>query len=77
MATAEGKASLWSAVARLPLPQQHVVLLRYTEEMSYEEIARVLNCPAGTVKSRLNSALKKLGDVLVGTKELADIVNAE
>jgi RNA polymerase sigma-70 factor, ECF subfamily len=37
-----------------------VVVLRYTEELSYEEIAEVLNCSRGTVASRLNRAHKIL-----------------
>jgi RNA polymerase sigma-70 factor (ECF subfamily) len=37
------------------------VVLRYTEELSYEEIAEVLGCSVGTVASRLNRAHKALG----------------
>lgn len=36
------------------------VLLRYFEEMSYEEIAAILECSQGTVASRLNRSLKML-----------------
>jgi len=36
------------------------VLLRYFEEMSYEEIAEILKCSQGTVASRLNRSLKVL-----------------
>jgi RNA polymerase sigma-70 factor (ECF subfamily) len=35
---------------------REVFILRELEEMSYEEIAATLNCPVGTVRSRLNSA---------------------
>jgi RNA polymerase sigma-70 factor, ECF subfamily len=36
------------------------VILRYTESLSYEQIAVVLGCPAGTVASRLNRAHREL-----------------
>ena len=41
-----------------------VVTLRYVEGMSYEEIARALDCPVGTVKSRIHYALLKIGEKL-------------
>jgi len=37
-----------------------VVVLKYVEGLSYEEIAQVLELPAGTVASRLNRALDGL-----------------
>jgi len=49
-----------NVVARLPAEQRIVVILRYTEALSYEEIAGILNCSAGTVASRLNRAHKTL-----------------
>ena len=48
-------------VAQLPRrPKDKVVVLRYTEGLSYEEIADVLGCRRGTVASRLNRAHKAL-----------------
>lgn len=47
-------------VAKLAPEHRMVVILRYTEGLSYEEIADVLNCSRGTVASRLNRALKIL-----------------
>jgi RNA polymerase sigma-70 factor, ECF subfamily len=41
-----------------------VVVLRYVEEMPYEEIAAVLGCSVGTVSSRLARALAKLERIL-------------
>jgi len=43
-------------VGKLPPEQRIVVVLRYTEGLSYEEIAAILNCSKGTVASRLNRA---------------------
>ena len=61
----EWRQTLWSAVAELPEMQKQALVLRYAEELSYDEIAKVLDCPIGTVKSRLHHALaalaKKLG----------------
>ena len=37
-----------------------VLVLRYLNELSYEEISRVINIPLGTVKSRIFTALKVL-----------------
>ena len=37
-----------------------VIVLRYTEGLAYDEIARVLGCSPGTVASRLNRAHKLL-----------------
>lgn len=47
-------------IARLPAEQRMVVVLRYTEGLSYDEIARILGCSPGTVASRLNRAHKVL-----------------
>jgi len=47
-------------VAQLPEEQRMVVVLRYTEDLSYEEIADLLGCRRGTVASRLNRAHKAL-----------------
>ncbi|GIV10762.1 MAG: RNA polymerase sigma factor [Fimbriimonadales bacterium] len=44
------------AIAALSPKLKTVLLLYDVEELSYEEIARVLNIPIGTVKSRLNHA---------------------
>jgi RNA polymerase sigma-70 factor, ECF subfamily len=63
---AEWRESVWSAVAELPLAQAHAVTLRYAEGLSYQEIAAVLDCPVGTVKSRLHHALESLRAALQG-----------
>jgi RNA polymerase sigma-70 factor (ECF subfamily) len=45
-----------SVVATLPPDQRIVIVLRYTEGLSYEEIAEALGCSKGTVASRLSRA---------------------
>ena len=47
-------AELLEEVARLPERYRQVVILRDIQEMSYEEIAGIVQVPVGTVKSRLN-----------------------
>ncbi len=49
---------------------REVVLLRDMEGMRYAQIAEIVDCPVGTVKSRLNAARKRLqGAVLAWRKE--------
>jgi RNA polymerase sigma-70 factor (ECF subfamily) len=57
---AEMSAHVRSVVESLPPEQRMVIVLRYTEGLSYEEIAAILGCPAGTVASRLNRLHKLL-----------------
>jgi RNA polymerase sigma-70 factor (ECF subfamily) len=49
-----------AAVERLAPDLRMVIVLRYTEGLSYEQIAEVLGCSQGTVASRLNRAHKRL-----------------
>jgi RNA polymerase sigma-70 factor, ECF subfamily len=55
------------AIEQLPLEFREIILLREYEELSYEEIAAMLQCPAGTVMSRLARARSKLRDLLSAT----------
>src|SRR5580704_914893 len=48
------------AISQLPLESREIILLREFEDLSYQEIAGVLNCPIGTVMSRLGRARSKL-----------------
>ena len=53
----------WDAlgfVVQLPEKQRQVVMLYYMEERSYEEVARLLDLPIGTVKTHLHRARKQL-----------------
>ena len=52
------------AVRQLPFKMREVVVLRYQQDLSYDEMSRVLRCPQGTVASRLNRALTELGSRL-------------
>ncbi len=61
-----GVRDLDRALARLSPEQREVLLLVSLEELSYEETARVLGIPVGTVMSRLSRARDKLRLVLAG-----------
>jgi RNA polymerase sigma-70 factor (ECF subfamily) len=58
------QARLHAILARMPEPQQEVILLGYFEGLSTTEIALRLGIPAGTVKSRTRAALISLRSVL-------------
>lgn len=49
-------SAFWSAVRALPRRQAQVVALRYLEDLAVAEIATVLECAEGTVKSHLSRA---------------------
>ena len=59
-------AQLSDAVERLPLPYRVVIALRYEAEMSYEQIADVLQLPLNTVRTRLHRAKGRLRESLEG-----------
>ncbi|MFZ2486611.1 MAG: sigma-70 family RNA polymerase sigma factor [Anaerolineae bacterium] len=60
----EDKVRLWHAVNQLSDSHREVVMMRYAQEFSYEEIADALEINIGTVKSRLFNAHKKLQEIL-------------
>jgi RNA polymerase sigma-70 factor (ECF subfamily) len=47
-------------LAALPEPQRSVVVLRYYHDFTEAEVADILECPRGTVKSRLHHAMARL-----------------
>jgi RNA polymerase sigma factor (sigma-70 family) len=50
----------WAVVQRLPFRQRAVLVLRFYADMSEADIAQVLHCRPGTVKSSLHRGLEKL-----------------
>jgi len=57
---AETEQRVQEVVARLAPEHRIVIVLRYTEGLAYDEIAKILGCSPGTVASRLNRAHKIL-----------------
>lgn len=64
LAQQELDTQIKAALARLPLKMRTVVVLHDLEDMPYEQIASVVGCPLGTVKSRLFNARMQLRDLL-------------
>ena len=60
----EREAALWRAVGQLGEEHRQVLLLRYLQDFSYEEIAAALDISLGTVKSRLYNAHRQLKELL-------------
>jgi RNA polymerase sigma-70 factor (ECF subfamily) len=58
------------AMASLPPEFRQVLVLRYLQEMSYQEIAQALALPEGTVKSRINRAKGQLKALLAESGNL-------
>ncbi|MBA2953727.1 SigE family RNA polymerase sigma factor [Nocardioides sp. MAH-18] len=56
----ERDGPLMAALATLPVGQRAVLVLRFTDDLSIEEIAHVMGIPAGTVKSRLSRGTEAL-----------------
>ena len=56
-------------VTKLPSKYQRLVRLRYFQELSYEEIAKELDAPLGTVKAQLHSARELMYDLVKNKKE--------
>jgi len=62
--TAEDAAAVHAALAELPAEQREVLVLRFLEGMTYEEIAAVTAAPLGTVRSRLFYGKESLRQLL-------------
>jgi len=75
LATAPGGAGIAASDARidaarllaaLPEAQRSVVVLRWVHDLSEDEVAEILGCPRGTVKSRLHHAMARLAALARG-----------
>jgi RNA polymerase sigma-70 factor, ECF subfamily len=67
--SAEDAARIHAALDELPPEQREVLVLRFLEEMTYEDIARVVGCPAGTVRSRIHYGKRALRRALERTND--------
>jgi RNA polymerase sigma factor (sigma-70 family) len=60
------RRELAQAIERLPREYREPIILREMEDLSYQEIAQILEVPIGTVMSRLARARKRLADAIAG-----------
>ncbi len=70
-----GTERVVEAIARLPDEYRAVSTLYFMEDLSYEEIGQVLQCPVGTVRSRLHRGRKMLQKALWQVAEEDGIVS--
>jgi len=62
----EAQKKLQNAILRLPEKQRIVFNLRYYEEMSYEDMKKVLGTSTGALKASYHHAVKKIEEFLLG-----------
>lgn len=65
------RRSIIAALMRLPAGERAVLVLRYYEDLTEAEIARTLNCSAGTVKSQASRGIARLRRLLGPDADLA------
>lgn len=57
------KQDIMSAMDKMDDKGKLIIVLKDVQGYSYEEIATIIKCPIGTVRSRLSRARKKLGEI--------------
>jgi RNA polymerase sigma-70 factor (ECF subfamily) len=57
-------ATVNAAIEELPEELRNAIQLRELEGMSYEEIAKIMDCPIGTVRSRIFRAREAIAERL-------------
>jgi RNA polymerase sigma-70 factor (ECF subfamily) len=59
------RAEIDTVIKRLPGPYRELIVLRHSQDMSYDEIAEVTGLPLGTVKNRLFRAREMMREIFV------------
>jgi len=72
LAASEEQRAVLAAIEALKPEARHIIELRHFQDLTYEEMAAVLDCPVGTVMSRLYRARRALRQLLVRTPNFAD-----
>ncbi len=65
----EVKQKVRQAIVRLPEKQRATLVMSYYQKLSYKEIAEILDCTIGTVKSHMFRAVRTLADLLPDMKD--------
>lgn len=65
----EARVDLERLLQHLPEVQREVLILRYYHDYSEADVAEIVGCPKGTVKSRLHQALARLAQLTCGGSE--------
>jgi RNA polymerase sigma-70 factor (ECF subfamily) len=60
----ELEGQVWTAIGKLPEKFREIIILSHFQEMSYDQMAEVLEIPRGSVMSRLHYARLKLREIL-------------
>jgi RNA polymerase sigma-70 factor, ECF subfamily len=60
----EDAARIHAALDKLEPPHREVLVLRFLEDLSYDEISEIVSCPVGTVRSRIHYAKSQLRKLL-------------
>ena len=60
----EMKEVLWKGIESLPVEQRETIILRYFQQLSYQEISEITGKPVGTVMSSLFYAKKRLKETI-------------
>jgi RNA polymerase sigma-70 factor (ECF subfamily) len=58
------KKELWDGIYQLPKKQRTVVMMRITEELSYQEIGKIMHISEGSAKVNFHHALNKLKEII-------------
>ncbi|MEK3732258.1 MULTISPECIES: sigma-70 family RNA polymerase sigma factor [Paenibacillus] len=69
----DSKLDLEQALRRMKPKYRHVLILKYYEDMTVPEISKILDCPEGTVKTRLHQGLKLLRQKIESKGVLFDV----
>jgi RNA polymerase sigma factor (sigma-70 family) len=57
-------------MGKLPYRQRAAIVLRFYEDLSERETARLLGCAVGTVKSLVSRALQRMREELIGDENV-------
>jgi RNA polymerase sigma-70 factor (sigma-E family) len=63
---------LWRALGMLPYRQRAAIVLRFYEDLSEHETARLLDCPIGTVKSAVSRGLQRMREEMIDDADVRD-----